>query len=230
MQCGGNDQWGNLTAGVDLIRKVTGESVHALTTPIIAKSDGSKFGKSEGGAIWLDPEMMSPFSFYQFWLNVEDADVVNLLKVFTFLDRSTIESLAEVVRTYPGDREAQQVLAKEVTNFVHGEDALNQAITASSVLFGKAEVSGLKSETLAQIAKEVNSVKTVVGQDLGELFVDSGLCSSLSDYRRTVQSKGLSLNNVVLDSDQAKVRAEDLLAGKYLLLKRGKKNYAVGEV
>jgi tyrosyl-tRNA synthetase len=230
MQCGGNDQWGNLTAGVDLIRKVTGESVYALTTPIIAKSDASKFGKSEGGAIWLDPEMMSPFSFYQFWLNVEDADVVNLLKVFTFLDRPTIESLAEVVRTNPGDREAQQVLAKEVTNFVHGEDALNQAITASSVLFGKAEVSGLKSETLSQIAKEVNSVKTTVGQDLGELFVDSGLCSSLSDYRRTVQSKGLSLNNVVLDSDQAKVRAEDLLAGKYLLLKRGKKNYAVGEV
>ncbi|MDR2538710.1 MAG: tyrosine--tRNA ligase [Bifidobacteriaceae bacterium] len=230
LQCGGNDQWGNLTAGVEFIRKVTGDTVSALTTPIIAKSDGTKFGKSEGGAIWLDPQLMSPFSFYQFWLNIEDTEVVQLLKVFTFIDRSEIEELALLTKEHPERREAQKRLAESVTELVHGKLALTKAQAASEVLFAKADPRALDQETLAAIAQEVRTVPVQIDQPIAQLFADAQLVSSLSDFRRTISSNGLSLNNQTLNSAEDRVNENQLLFGRYMLLKKGKKNYALAKV
>jgi tyrosyl-tRNA synthetase len=230
LQCGGNDQWGNLTAGVDLVRKVTGHSVHALTTPIIAKADGTKFGKTEGGAIWLDPELMSPYSFYQFWLNVDDADVIKLLKVFTFLSRSEIEQLGEAHQADPAARLAQRVLAEQVTEFVHSADAVSAAKNVSQVLFAKSDPRALSEITLTEIAAEIGQTPVRLNQLWSEIFVAAGLTSSLGDFRRNIQSKGLSVNNRPLTESDQTLNSADLLSGGFVLLKKGKKQYGLGKV
>ncbi|MFJ3958765.1 tyrosine--tRNA ligase [Arthrobacter sp. NPDC090010] len=227
LQTGGSDQWGNLTSGTELIRKVEGHSVHALGTPLITNSDGTKFGKSEGNAIWLDSAMCSPYTFYQFWLNTADADVVDRLKVFTFLSRAEIEELGAAVAERPFAREAQRRLAWEVTSLVHGVEATEKVIAASAAVFGNGDLSVLDEPTLLAVSAELASA-TVPADGLAvvDLLLATELVKSKSDARRTITEGGAYVNNVkVTDVDQV-VSADELLHGKYLLLRRGKKNLA----
>jgi tyrosyl-tRNA synthetase len=231
LQTGGSDQWGNLTSGTELIRKVDGKSVHALGTPLITNSDGTKFGKSEGNAIWLDAHMCSPYAFYQFWLNTADADVVDRLKVFTFLGRAEIEELGAAVAERPFAREGQRRLAYEVTSLVHGVDATEKVITASAALFGNGDLSVLDEVTLASATAELPSAS--IGADgLGivDLLVASGLSESKSAARRTVGEGGAYVNNNKVTDPDAVIDRAELLHGRYLLLRRGKKNLATVEV
>ncbi|MEE1622018.1 tyrosine--tRNA ligase [Zafaria sp. J156] len=231
LQTGGSDQWGNLTSGTDLIRKVEATSVHAYGTPLITNSDGSKFGKSEGNAIWLDPEMCSPYAFYQFWLNTADADVVDRLKVFTFLDRAEIEALAAEVAERPFARKAQKELAYNVTSLVHGVEATEKVIAASAALFGQGVLSELDEATLRAATSELPSAEVAAG-GLGivDLLLASGLSESKSAARRTVGEGGAYVNNRKIDDTEAVITADELLHGRYLLLRRGKKNLAMVEV
>jgi tyrosyl-tRNA synthetase len=231
LQTGGSDQWGNLTSGTELIRKVDGKSVHALGTPLITNSDGTKFGKSEGNAIWLDAHMCSPYAFYQFWLNTADADVVDRLKVFTFLGRAEIEELGAAVAERPFAREGQRRLAYEVTSLVHGVDATEKVIAASAALFGNGDLSVLDEVTLASATAELPSAS--IGADgLGivDLLVASGLSESKSAARRTVGEGGAYVNNNKVTDPDAVIDRAELLHGRYLLLRRGKKNLATVEV
>ncbi|WP_423184266.1 tyrosine--tRNA ligase [Arthrobacter sp. NyZ413] len=231
LQTGGSDQWGNLTSGTELIRKVDGKSVHALGTPLITNSDGTKFGKSEGNAIWLDAQMCSPYTFYQFWLNTADADVVDRLKVFTFIGRAEIEEVAVAVAERPFAREGQRRLAFEVTSLVHGVEATEKVIAASAALFGNGDLTVLDEMTLASATAELPSAS--VGTDgLGivDLLVASGLSDSKSAARRTVGEGGAYVNNNKVTDPDAVVDKAELLHGKYLLLRRGKKNLATVEV
>jgi tyrosyl-tRNA synthetase len=195
-----------------------------MATPLITNSDGKKFGKSEGNAIWLDASLTSPYAFYQFWLNVDDADVIDRLKVFTFLERSEIEQLAEKVKTEPHLREAQKVLALEVTTIVHSSQAAEAAIQASRALFGQAELSKLSEEDLASALAELPSTKASLGTPISQLLVDTGLEASLSSARRAIKEGGVYLNNEkVLDEAQL---LEETLPGKCAVLRRGKKTLA----
>lgn len=230
LEVGGNDQWGNLVGGMDLIHKVEGESVHVMTNPLITKADGTKFGKTEGGAIWLNPQMLSPYKFYQFWLNTADEDVIRMLKVFTFRSRQEIEELEEAVSSRPQAREAQKVLASDVTTWVHGEEATQRVIAASAALFGGGELSGLDAETLRDAVAEVPHGKGELGLSLVELFVLAGLERGLGAARRTLASGGLYLNNVKITDPERVLSEGDLLAGGVVLLRKGKKNLAVIEV
>jgi tyrosyl-tRNA synthetase len=224
LQIGGSDQWGNLTSGSDLIHKVEGKSVHLMATPLITNSDGQKFGKSEGNAVWLDESLTSPYAFYQFWLNVEDADVVDRLKVFTFLAKSEIERLAEKVKTEPHLREAQRALALEVTSIVHSKQAAEAAIQASKALFGQAELAELALTDLLAALAELPSTKAPLGTAISQLLVDTGLESSLSAARRAIKEGGVYLNNQkVLDEAQL---LEQTLPGNCAVLRRGKKSLA----
>jgi tyrosyl-tRNA synthetase len=225
LQCGGNDQWGNLTAGVDLVRKTTGDTVHALTTPIITKADGTKFGKSEGGAIWLDEKMMSPYSFYQFWLNIDDADVVAMLKVFTFLSHEEIERLENEVKENPGFREAQKTLAEEVTKFVHGEVNLENAKKASAALFGTYDIKLLEKQVLDQVAEELGIVECKIGDRYSEVYNKAELAKSNNEFRTAVKQNSLSINNEKFSDSEKVIEDSDLLEGGYILIKKGKKNY-----
>jgi tyrosyl-tRNA synthetase len=231
LQTGGSDQWGNLTSGTELIRKVEGKHVHALGTPLITNADGTKFGKSEGNAIWLDPAMCSPYAFYQFWLNTADADVAARLKVFTFLSRAEIEALEVSVAERPFAREGQRKLAYEVTSLVHGVDATEKVIAASAAVFGNGDLSVLDEATLKAATSELPSA-TVDAGDLGiiELLVASGLSESKSAARRTVGEGGAYVNNAKVTDPDAVVASSSLLHGRYLLLRRGKKNLATVEV
>ena len=224
LQLGGSDQWGNLTSGSDLIHKVEGKSVHLMATPLITNSDGKKFGKSEGNAVWLDSELTSAYAFYQFWLNVEDADVIDRLKVFTFLSKSEIEALAEQVKVAPHLREAQRALALEVTSLVHSPEAANGAIQASKALFGQAELTDLSQEDLLSALSELPNVKAVKGASIAQLLVDTGLEASVSAGRRAIKEGGVYLNNEKV-VDEAAV-FEQVLAGKVAVLRRGKKTLA----
>ena len=224
LQLGGSDQWGNLTSGSDLIHKVEGKSVHLLATPLITNSDGKKFGKSEGNAVWLDAELTSPYAFYQFWLNVEDADVVDRLKVFTFLSKSEIEALAEQVKSAPHLREAQRALALEVTSLVHSPEAANGAIQASKALFGQAELTDLSEQDLLSALSELPNVKAAKGASIAQLLVDTGLEASVSAGRRAIKEGGVYLNNEKV-VDEAAV-FEQVLAGNVAVLRRGKKTLA----
>ena len=224
LQLGGSDQWGNLTSGSDLIHKVEGKSVHLMATPLITNSDGKKFGKSEGNAVWLDSELTSAYAFYQFWLNVEDADVIDRLKVFTFLSKSEIEALAEQVKVAPHLREAQRALALEVTSLVHSPEAANVAIQASKALFGQAELTDLSQEDLLSALSELPNVKAVKGASIAQLLVDTGLEASVSAGRRAIKEGGVYLNNEKV-VDEAAV-FEQVLAGKVAVLRRGKKTLA----
>ena len=231
LETGGSDQWGNLTSGTELVRKVEGKTVHALGTPLVTNSDGTKFGKSEGNAVWLDGEMTSPYAMYQFWLNTSDKDVVDRLKVFTFMSRSRIEELERSVAEAPHKREAQRALAYDVTALIHGAEATDKVIAASAALFGQGEVKDLDEATLKAATAELPSV-TVTADGLGvvDLLVASGLSKTKSEARRTVSEGGAYVNNVKVADADAVVEQGELLHGRYLLLRRGKRNLATVEV
>jgi tyrosyl-tRNA synthetase len=225
LQTGGSDQWGNLTSGTDLIRRAEGVSAHAIGTPLITNSDGTKFGKSEGNAVWLDPGLTSPYAFYQFWLNTDDADVIGRLKIFTFLSRAEIERLAETNATEPFKREAQRTLAFEVTSLVHGEEATNAAIAAAHALFGQGELEALDEATLRAALSELPTTTAPIDSTVAQLLVDTGLCSSLGEARRAVDQGGVYLNNVKV-TDAALTLDGALLVGGMAVLRRGKKTLA----
>lgn len=225
LQTGGSDQWGNLTSGTDLIHRVEGEHVHAIGTPLITNSDGTKFGKSEGNAIWLDAEMCSPYRFYQFWLNTDDADVIDRLKVFTFLTRERIEELAAKVESEPFRREAQRVLAHEVSTMVHGPDATAAVVAASQALFGQGDLAGLDASTLEAALRELPNTDAEPGAPIVQLLVDTGLVSSLSEGRRAIAQGGVSLDNVRID-DEGATLSDHVTSGGMAVLRRGKKTLA----
>jgi tyrosyl-tRNA synthetase len=227
LQTGGNDQWGNLLGGVELIRKVKGVTVHALTTPLISKADGTKFGKSEGGAIWLDPEMMSPYAFYQHWVNSDDADVVGWLKTFTFRTPAEIAELEKELAERPGARAAQRALAHDVTAFVHGEAATAAVISASGALFGGGELAEIDPATLAAAVDELPSAEVVVGSELIDALAAAGLVAGRGAARRTIGEGGIYLNNVKVADEAATLTEADFLHGKFAVLRRGKRTLAV---
>ena len=236
LQSGGSDQWGNLTSGTELVRKVEGAHVHALGTPLITNADGTKFGKSEGNAIWLDAAMCSPYAFYQFWLNTADADVVDRLKVFTFLTRAEIEGYARKVAEEPFRREAQKRLAWEVTSLAHGEEATRKVIDASAAVFGGGDLAEVDGEVLAAVLAELPQADRTQWSGEGdgvsaiELLVSTGLVSSKSEARRTVKEGGASVNNVKVQDPEQVYTREDALAGRHLLVRRGKKNMAAADL
>ena len=225
LQTGGSDQWGNLTSGTDLIHKAEGASVHAIGTPLITNSDGTKFGKSEGNAIWLDPELTSPYALYQFWVNTDDADVIDRLKIFTFLTRAQIERLAQAVADEPFRREAQRTLAFEVTSLVHGVDATNAAIAAAGALFGQGELAELDQATLESALRLLPNTTAARDATIAQLLVDTTLCKSLGEARRAIAQGGVYLNNVTVSDESATVDG-DLLPGGFAVLRRGKKTLA----
>jgi tyrosyl-tRNA synthetase len=224
LQTGGSDQWGNLTSGTDLIHKVEGKSAHILATPLITNSDGKKFGKSEGNAIWLDAEFTSPYAFYQFWLNVDDADVVDRLKVFTFLSKAEIEELATQTAETPHLRAAQKRLAFEVTALVHSEADANAAIAASAALFGQGELTELDAVTLEAALSELPNTGAEAGAAIANLLVETGLVDSISAGRRAIKEGGVYLNNRKIEDEAAVL--DDFLQGKFAVLRRGKKTLA----
>jgi len=235
LQTGGSDQWGNLVSGVDLIRRVTGDVVHALATPLITKPDGTKYGKSEGEAVWLSPEMMSPYAFYQFWINRADAEVPGLLKVFTFRSREEIEALEQEIAERPAARQGQRVLAEDVTVLVHGRAELERVQAASRALFGQGELAELDQGTLAAAIAEVPhaTVRAEGGTlpTVADLLAATGIVSSKSDARRAITGGGAYLNNVKVTAEDATlVVPDDLLHGRYLVLRRGKRTVGAIEV
>lgn len=225
LQTGGSDQWGNLTSGTDLIHRVESVSVHAIGTPLITNSDGTKFGKSEGNAIWLDAAMTSPYAFTQFWLNTDDADVVDRLKVFTFLDRAEIDRLAAAVLTEPHKREAQRVLAQEVSSLVHGAAATEAAFAAAEALFGQGDLAALDDATLEAALRELPNTTSPSSTPIAQLLVDTGLTSSLGESRRAIAQGGVSVNNAKV-ADEAQTLEGAVLAGRMAVLRRGKKTLA----
>ncbi len=226
LQSGGSDQWGNLTSGTELIRKVEGVTAHAVGTPLITNSDGTKFGKSEGNAVWLDAEMCSPYRFYQFWLNQADADVIDRLKVFTFLSRAEIEEYERLVADEPFRRAAQKKLALEVTTLVHGSEATQAAIHASEALFGQGDLGALDAATLAAALDELPGATGGAGASVAQLLVDSGLVQSLGEARRAIKQGGVYVNNAQVQEEDAVLAASDLLHGSFAVLRRGKKTLA----
>jgi len=225
LQTGGSDQWGNLIGGTDLIRRSESVTAHAIGTPLITNSDGTKFGKSEGNAVWLDPELTSPYALYQFWLNTDDNDVIARLKIFTFLDRERIEKLEELVATEPFRREAQRTLAFEVTALVHGVEATQAAIAASAALFGQGELASLDAATLAAATAELTSAEVVATTSIAQALVDTGLTKGLGESRRAIAQGGVYLNNVTVTDEQADFSGA-ALAGGHSILRRGKKTLA----
>ena len=232
LQIGGSDQWGNITAGTDFVRRKLGVPVWGWTFPLITKADGSKFGKTETGAVWLDPARTSPYRFYQFFLNTEDAKVGEYLRKFTFLARADIEALEAAHASNPGAREAQRALAREVTMLVHGAAALESALKASQILFG-APLDGIDEGVFADVVGEVPTT-TMAGDRLDgdgaaviDLLVETGLSPSRGQARKDVVGGGIYLNNVRVDDAARRVTADDRLFGRYLLLRKGKKSYAV---
>lgn len=231
VQVGGSDQWGNIVSGVDLVRRMDGDSVHGLTVPLVTDSEGKKFGKSTGGGnLWLDPELTSPYSWYQYFFNTADADVVKFLRMFTFLDREEIDRLAVEVAERPFKREAQRVLAQEMTALVHGEDAVAKVELAAQALFGRADLSELDEQTLAAALQETTVAEGAVGASLVELLVAAGLEKSNGAARRTIKEGGAYVNNERIDDAEWTVSEEDLLVGRWLVLRKGKKNFAGAKI
>ncbi|WP_372735603.1 tyrosine--tRNA ligase [Nocardioides sp.] len=233
LQFGGSDQWGNLTGGVELIRRAEGGQAHAFATPLVTKADGTKYGKTEGGALWLDPAMMSPYAFYQFWLNVEDEKVGELLRIFTFLDRTEIEALESAHAEKPFLRAAQRTLAEQVTSLVHGDEELAAAQAASQALFGGGDLQTLSVATLAAALREAGAVqveRTDALPSVVDLLVEAGLVGSKGEARRTITEGGAYLNNVRVEDVDARPSATDLIGGTWLVLRRGKKKFAGVEV
>ena len=226
LQTGGSDQWGNLTSGTDLVHKALGVSVHAVGTPLITNSDGTKFGKSEGNAIWLDADLTSPYAMYQFWLNTDDRDVIDRLKVFSFLSRAEIEELERAVQDTPHLRAAQKRLAEDVTTLVHGPDQTAAVKAASEALFGKGELDGLDPATLESALRELPHASITASTSVAEALVATGLCQSLSEARRAIAQGGVSINNQGIDDEAAVVGEPRAPLTGGLLLKRGKKTLA----
>jgi tyrosyl-tRNA synthetase len=234
LQLGGSDQWGNLVSGVDLIRRVEGASVHALATPLITKPDGTKYGKTEGGAIWISADLMSPYAFYQFWINRSDAEVPSLLRVFTFRTREEIDDLERQTQESPAARLAQRVLAEDVTTLVHGAEECARVIAASRAMFGQGDLAELPEATLAAALAEVGL--TIVRCPAGnlptvvDLLAETGIATSKSEARRAIAGGGAYLNNHKVLSEDAKPEPSDLLDGRYLVLRRGRRTVAGVEI
>ncbi len=226
LQFGGSDQWGNLTAGVELIRRADGGKAHAIATPLLTKSDGTKYGKTEGGALWLDPQLMSPYAFHQFWLNVEDEKVGELLRVFTFLPRAEIEELERQTTEEPWKRAGQKALADEVTTLVHGAEETEHAKAAAAALFGGGELHGLNAATLGSALREAGSAEAPPGTGIVDLLVASGLCASKGEARRAIGEGGAYLNNERVTDPDTVPGPEDVVGGEWLVLRRGKKKFA----
>ena len=234
LQLGGSDQWGNLVSGVDLIRRVTGSAVHALATPLITKPDGTKYGKTEGGAIWLSPDLMSPYTFYQFWINRSDAEIPGLLRVFTFRSREEMEALEIQTRDKPAARAGQHVLAEDVTTLVHGAQECAKAAAASKALFGQGELADLDERTLADALAEAPSVRIPAGPSglpkIVDLLAATGIAPSKSAARRAIAEGGAYLNNRKVLTEDAEPDRTDLLHGRFLVLRRGKRTIGGVEV
>jgi len=233
LQIGGSDQWGNLVAGVDLIRRVDSGTAHALTIPLITKRDGTKFGKTESGTVWLDADMTSPYAFYQFWFNVEDAEVGKLLRVFTFRSRDQIEELEREAAERPAARTAQRALAGEVTTLVHGAEETERVIAASRALFGQGDLAALDERVLAAALAEVPKTTVPAGQPLptvADLLAGTGVVGSKSAARRAIAEGGAYLNNRKVTSEDERPGPEDLLHARFLVLRRGKRTVGGAEV
>jgi tyrosyl-tRNA synthetase len=226
LQTGGSDQWGNLTAGVDLLHRVERESVHALGTPLVTKSDGTKFGKSEGGAVWLDPTMTSPYAFHQFWLNSDDRDVERYLGYFTFLDPDDEAQLGVELRERPHARAAQRRLASEVTALVHGADVVASVEAAARALFGGEDLRAVDETTLVDAARELPNVELPVGAGVLDALTATGLSPSRSAARRSVAEGAVHVNNVKVTADDATLATDDFVHGRVAVLRRGRKTLA----
>jgi len=232
LQFGGSDQWGNLTGGAELIRRAEGGRAHAFATPLITKADGTKYGKTEGGALWLDPTMMSPYAFYQFWLNVEDEKVGEMLRIFSFLSRAEIEALDAQTAEKPFLRAGQKALAEHVTTFVHGAEETDRIKAASAALFGGGNLHDLSVDTLVAALSEAGAARVDRDdkQTIVDLFVTAGLSKSKGEARRTVAEGGAYLNNARVEDPELVPGESDLIGGRWLVLRRGKKNLAGVEV
>ena len=233
LQIGGSDQWGNIVAGLDLIRKVEGGAAHALTVPLLTKSDGSKFGKTASGAIWLDDQMTSAYEFFQFWLNSEDADLPKLLKVFSMKSRVEIEQLIESVKIDPGARQAHRELAREMTSLIHGAGMTQKVEEAAKALFGQGEISELDLPTLDAALGQLPRTTVKKGDPFPswiELLVATGVVDSKSAARRILKEGGAYLNNKRVENEDFTPAKSDLLQGKYLLLRKGKRDLAAVEI
>jgi tyrosyl-tRNA synthetase len=231
LQTGGSDQWGNLTAGTDLVHRVEQVTVHALATPLVTKADGSKFGKTEGGSVWLDAGMTSPYAFYQFFLNAEDSKVGEYLRIFTFRAREEIEALDAATRDRPAAREAQRALAADVTTLVHGTEATARVQDASQALFGRGDLAALDLTTLRDAVAELPSARVPPGQHpVADLLAATGLVQSKSAARRAIADGGAYVNNAKVAAEDATVSGADLLHGRWILLRRGRRSLAAVEV
>jgi len=233
LQLGGSDQWGNIVAGLDLIRRVESGSGHALTVPLLAKSDGSKFGKTAGGSIWLDPTMTSPYAFFQFWLNTEDKDVINFLKVFSFRSHEEITELENSHSSNPGLREAHRALAQELTTLVHGAVVTTRVENAARALFGQGDLAELDEATLASALAELP--RTVISKDQEiptwvDLISATGVVDSKSAARRVIKDGGAYLNNEKVTSEEFAPTKSSFLCGKYAVLRKGKRDLAAVEL
>jgi tyrosyl-tRNA synthetase len=235
LQLGGSDQWGNILAGIDLIRRLRGTRAHGLVFPLVTSTTGVKFGKTEAGAVWLDAKLTSPYRFYQFWINTDDKDVVNYLKFFTWLSQGQIQELEESVRSEPHTRKAQRELARQVTEMVHGETELGKALRASEVLFGK-EFTGLSAGDILDIFADVPSTELPQtqfadgGMPLNDLLATSGVASSKADAKRLIQSGAVSVNNRRVEDHRAAITLSEFVDGKILVLRKGSRHYHVIKV
>jgi tyrosyl-tRNA synthetase len=233
LQIGGSDQWGNIVAGVDLIRRVEAKSAHALTIPLLAKADGTKFGKTAEGAIWLDPTMTSAYALFQFFLNSDDRDVEQLLKTFSFKSRSELEALFESLKTNPGAREAHRELAREVTTLLHGPDQAQKVEAAAKALFGQGEIRDLDIETLKSALAELPKSRIKKGEEIPswvDLVTSSGVVESKSAARRVIKEGGAYLNNEKISGEDFTPKSSDLLHGQFLLLRKGKRDLVAVEI
>jgi tyrosyl-tRNA synthetase len=232
VQQGGSDQWGNLVSGVDLIRRVEGASVHAVATPLITKPDGTKYGKTEGGAVWISPELMSPYAFYQFWLNVSDAEVPGLLRVFSFRSQAEIEQIVAEAEERPALRAGQRALAEEITTLVHGAQECAQAVAASRALFGQGALEELDEATVAAAVAELRPFSAPPGElaSVANLMASAGVAQSVSAARRAISEGGAYLNNRKITEIDALPDPADLLHGRYLILRRGKRTVGAVQI
>jgi tyrosyl-tRNA synthetase len=233
LQIGGSDQWGNITAGLDLIRRVESASAHALTVPLLTKADGTKFGKTAGGSVWLDPEMTSPYAFFQYWLNSDDKDVINFLKVFSFKSRAEIEALESTHSANPGAREAHRELARELTSLVHSPDIAVRVEEAARALFGQGDLATLDEATLASALAELPRTRIASGDEIPtwvDLLAATGVVDSKSAARRIVKEGGAYLNNEKVVGEDFRLQKTDFLCGKYAVLRKGKRDLAAVEL
>ena len=233
LQIGGSDQWGNITAGLDLIRRVESASAHALTVPLLTKADGTKFGKTAGGSVWLDPEMTSPYAFFQYWLNSDDKDVINFLKVFSFKSRTEIEALESAHTANPGAREAHRELARELTSLVHSPEIAERVEEAARALFGQGDLATLDESTLASALAQLPHTRIEKGAEIPtwvDLLVATGVVDSKSAARRIVKEGGAYLNNEKVVGEDFRLQKTDFLCGKYAVLRKGKRDLAAVEL